>query len=44
MIPLVLFLVGLILAAVEEFQAQGRSLVGWAVIAIAIGLIWGALH
>lgn len=40
-IPVILFAVALILAFVEEFQAQGRSLVGWAVVAIALGLLWG---
>ena len=42
-IPTILFVVALILALVDEFQAQGRSLVGWAVVAIAIGLLWGHL-
>lgn len=34
-----LFIAGLVFAAVEEIQSQGKSLVGWAVILIAIGLI-----
>lgn len=42
-IALVLFIVGLVLAIVEEVQAQGRSLVGWAVIVIAVGLIYAQL-
>jgi len=42
-IPVLLYVVALILALVDEFQAQGRSLVGWAVVAIAIGLLWGHL-
>jgi len=41
-IPTILFVVALVLALVEEFQAQGRSLIGWAVVFICIGLLWGA--
>lgn len=33
----------LILALVEEFQAQGRSLLGWAVVLVCIALLWGQL-
>jgi len=40
-IPTILFIVALILAIVEEFQAQGRSLLGWAVIIVCVGLLWG---
>jgi len=40
-IPTILFVVALILALVDEFRAQGQSLTGWAVVAIAIGLLWG---
>jgi hypothetical protein len=40
-IPVVLFVVALILAAVDEFRAQGQSLTDWAVILIGIGLLWG---
>lgn len=43
MIPLALTIVALILALIDEFQAQGRSLVGWAVVALAIALLWGKL-
>ena len=42
-IPTVLFLVALILALVDEFQARGQSLLGWAVVIISIGLLWGNL-
>jgi len=42
-IPIILFIVALILALIEEFQAQGRSLIGWAVVAVCIGLLWGQL-
>ena len=41
MIPLALTLVGLILALIDEFQAQGKSLLGWAVVAVCIALLWG---
>jgi hypothetical protein len=40
-IPEILFIVALILAIIEEFRAQGQSLVSWAVILIAVGLLWG---
>ena len=40
-IPTILFVVALVLALVEEFQAQGRSLLGWAVVFVCIGLLWG---
>ena len=43
-IPEILFIVALILALIEEFQASGRSLVGWAVALVCIGLLWGALR
>jgi len=42
-IPTILFVVALVLALVEEFQAQGRSLLGWAVVFVCIGLLWGTL-
>ena len=38
-IETVLFAVGLVLAAIEEFRAKGNSLLAWAVIAIAVGLL-----
>ena len=40
-IPTILFVVALVLALVEEFQAQGRSLLGWAVVFVCVGLLWG---
>ena len=40
-IPVLLFLIALILALVDEFRASGQSLTGWAVVFIAIGLLWG---
>lgn len=43
MIITALFLVALILALVDEFRARGQSLTGWAVVAIALGLLWGRL-
>lgn len=42
-ISTVLFVIGFVLALVEEFQAQGRSLLGWAVVAVCAGLLWGHL-
>jgi drug/metabolite transporter superfamily protein YnfA len=41
--PTALALVALILAAIDELQAQGRALTSWAVILIAIALLWGRL-
>ena len=42
-IPTALALVALILALVEEFRDRGQSLIGWAVVLIAIALLWGRL-
>jgi len=42
-IPVLLFIVGLILAAIDEVRARGQSLTGWAVILVCIGLLWGRL-
>jgi hypothetical protein len=36
----VLVIVALILAAVEELQARGQALLGWAVILVCIALLW----
>ncbi len=36
-----LALVALILALVEELQARGRSLVGWAVVFLALAVLMG---
>jgi hypothetical protein len=35
-VELALAIVALILAAIEEFRAQGQSLLAWAVIALAV--------
>jgi hypothetical protein len=40
-IPLILVIVALVLALVEEFGAQGRSLLGWAVVLLCIASLWG---
>jgi hypothetical protein len=42
--PALAFVVALIVALVEEFQAHGRSLIGWAVVLVCIGLLWGSLQ
>lgn len=42
-IPEILIIVALILAAIDEFRAQGQSLTAWAVILVCIGLLWGHL-
>lgn len=41
--PTVLILVALVLALVDEFNANGRSLTGWAVVFVCIALLWGTL-
>jgi hypothetical protein len=38
-IAIALFIVGIVLAAVDEMTANGRSLTAWGVIAIGIGLL-----
>jgi hypothetical protein len=38
---MILVLVAVAFALIEEFQAQGRSLVGWAVVFIGAALLWG---
>ena len=43
-IPEALFLLALLFAVIEQIKARGESLVSWAVILIAIGLLWGALR
>jgi hypothetical protein len=35
-----LYLVGLILALVDELLEHGRNILGWAVVAVCIGLLW----
>lgn len=42
-VPTALFLVALLLALVAEFQAEGKSLTGWAVVAVCLGLLYGNL-
>jgi hypothetical protein len=37
----IVFLVALVLAGIEQFDAKGRSLGMWAVILICVGLLWG---
>ena len=40
-VPEVLALIAGVLAAVEQISAKGRSLLAWAVLLIAIALLWG---
>jgi hypothetical protein len=42
-LELALAIVALVLALVEEFQSQGRSLLGWAVVALAAIFLIGRL-
>lgn len=42
-IPTILIIVALILALVDELRAQGQSLTGWAVVLLAVALLWGKL-
>lgn len=42
-LPDVAFIIGLILAAIEEARTRAQSLLGWAVIAVCIGLLWHAI-
>jgi len=39
----VLALVALILALIDQARARGQSLVCWAVVCLAIALLWGNL-
>ena len=43
-IPTILVIVALVLALVDEFQANGKSLVGWAVVLVCLSLLWGNLN
>lgn len=43
MIPLILTIVALVLALIDELQAQGKSLLGWAVVLVCIALLWGRI-
>jgi hypothetical protein len=40
-IPDALFIAALVVALVDEFIARGRNLLGWAVVLVCIGLLWG---
>ena len=40
-IALIAFVIALVLGLIAQFQAQGKSLTAWGVIALAIGLLWG---
>ena len=40
---LVLAACALVLALVSEVEARGRSLVGWAVVFLAVAFLWGRL-
>ena len=42
MLTLALVVVALILALVDEFQAHGRDLVGWAVVFLALASLFGS--
>lgn len=42
-VPTILILLALVLALFDEFEARGRSLLGWAVVFICIALAWGRL-
>ena len=39
--PLVLYAVAAILSVVALVQSRGAGLLAWAVLAIAVGLLWG---
>ena len=43
MMPTVLALVALILALIDQLAARGRSILAWAVICLALALVWGKL-
>jgi hypothetical protein len=40
-VPLILYVIALVLGLIEVFRARGDSLVGWGVVALAVGLLWG---
>jgi hypothetical protein len=40
-VPVLLFIVALVLALADEIQARGTSLTAWAVVVLAIALLWG---
>jgi hypothetical protein len=43
MIQFALTIAALIVALIDEFQSAGKSLLGWAVILLAIAFLWGRL-
>lgn len=43
MMPTVFAVVALILAAIDQFRAKGQSVLAWAVICLALALLWGWL-
>jgi hypothetical protein len=42
-IPNFVFVLALIFAAFQQWEAKGRDLVAWAVILICVGLLWGSI-
>ena len=42
-VPTVLFIFALALAVIAEVRAQGLDITAWAVMLIAIGLLWGVV-
>jgi hypothetical protein len=42
-IPTILFIIAIVLAAVDLMRTRGQALTSWAVVAIAVGLLWGQL-
>ena len=42
-IPVILFVVALVLGAIDLIRSRGQALTSWAVVLIAVGLLWGRL-
>jgi len=42
-VPIILYIVALVLSGVALVQSEGKSLVAWAGVALAVGLLWNAL-
>lgn len=42
-LPVLLIIAAGVLGIADELQSEGRSLVGWAVVLLAIALVWGRL-
>jgi hypothetical protein len=42
-ITTIFVIVALVLALIHEFQAQGRDILGWAVVFLCIAALWGNL-